>query len=279
MKLLVLIWRLTLEKTTALICLLLCYFFLLGCDPEASSPERIAKFKKAGLLPSEIKFEDKVAAGKPGPYRVVPGDVLEFQMHVNLRIVSSEISDWLRPGYGHREFEPYMSRVSDEGTITLPIVGDIPVEGKTLAEIEALVKKAYYPEYVVNPPMIVCKVEEYQGEHENVFTVTGLANKPDAYEYPPDVQYNLMEALAFAGGLNMIADPHTVRIFRQQENGEVVEAAFKVDEKNMSYAYNVEIKPGDVIHVPHTLMTRLNLFLSDVFDITVGADARYDTND
>jgi protein involved in polysaccharide export with SLBB domain len=215
---------------------------------------------------------DRLAKGKPGPYRVIPGDVLEFQMRVELRVVSSELAEWLRPAYGLRDIDAYLARVSDSGTITLPIIGDIQVACKTLAEIEALVKNAYYPKYVVNSPMLFCQVKEYQGKHERIFTVTGLVNKPDAYDYPPDVQYNLMEALAFAGGLDMVADPRYVKVFRQDADGQVLQATFGIGDKALKNAYALAVKPGDVIYVDHTLRTRMNKFLAAVFHITVGAN-------
>jgi protein involved in polysaccharide export with SLBB domain len=243
---------------------------LAGCGPSLSSPEDVTKFKKAGPIQAAIDF-DQLAKGKPGPYRVIPGDVLEFQMRVELRIVSSELAEWLRPAYGLRDIDAYLARVSDSGTITLPIIGDIQVAGKTLAEIEALVKNAYYPKYVVNSPMLFCQVKEYQGKHERIFTVTGLVNKPDAYDYPPDVQYNLMEALAFAGGLDMVADPRYVKVFRQDADGQVLQATFGIGDKALKKAYALAIKPGDVIYVDHTLRTRMNKFLAAVFHITVGA--------
>lgn len=255
--------------------------FLTGCGRALLSPEQMKEFKRAGPITAEdaspfINIDGSAeTATRPGPYRVIPGDVLEFQMNVNLRIVSSELADWLRPAYGNRGIEPYLVRVSDAGTITLPIIGDIHIAGKTLAEIEDAVKKAYYPKYVVNPPMLVCQVKEYQNENERVFTVMGLVNKPDAYAYPPDVQYNLMEALAFAGGLDMVADPRYVKVFRQDADGEVLQATFGMGDKALKEAYEVTIKPGDVIYVDHTLRTRINKFLSEVFYITVGADARY----
>jgi polysaccharide export outer membrane protein len=193
-------------------------------------------------------------------------------MRVELRVVSSELAEWLRPAYGLRDIDAYLARVSDSGTITLPIIGDIQVAGKTLAEIEALVKNAYYPKYVVNSPMLFCQVKEYQGKHERIFTVTGLVNKPDAYDYPPDVQYNLMEALAFAGGLDMVADPRYVKVFRQDADGQVLQATFGIGDKALKNAYALAVKPGDVIYVDHTLRTRMNKFLAAVFHITVGAN-------
>ena len=251
---------------------ILSLLFLVGCGTYISSPNQVTEFEKAGPFKAVIDF-DQSGKSKLGPYRVIPGDVLEFQLNVSLRIVSGELTEWLRPSYGHKEFEPYLVRISDTGFITLPIVGDIQVAGRTLAEIETLVKNAYYPKYVVSPPMLFCQVEEYQGKHERAFTVMGLVNKPNAYDYPPDVQYNLMEALAFAGGLDMVADPKYVKVFRQDAGGEVLQATFGLGDKALKDAYEVAIKPGDVIYVDHTLRTRTNKFLSDVFHITVGARA------
>ncbi|MBL7184807.1 MAG: polysaccharide biosynthesis/export family protein [Phycisphaerae bacterium] len=245
-----------------------------GCNSQVlSSVEQVREFDKAGPLTSEGDIDNSIKVQSHlGPYRVVSGDVLELQMPVVLRVVSSEFSDWLKPVYGRKDYEPYLVRVSDAGTITLPIVGKLPAAGKTLSEIEALVIDAYYPKYVVNLPMVVCEVVKYRRENERVFTILGLVNRANAFPYPPDVQYNLMEALAFAGGLNVTADPRYVKVLRQNSDGQVVSATFGVDSKSLAEAYGVMIKPGDVIYVDHTLRTRMNQFLSDALQIRIGAD-------
>ena len=225
-------------------------------------------FEKAGLIISEVDIDSQdKARNHVGPYRVVPGDTLEFQMPVVLRIISSDISEWLRPAYGHKDVEAYLVRVSQAGNITMPIVSEIYVAGKTLAEIESTVIDAYYPKYVVNMPMVVCEVTKYRNENERVFTVLGLVNDPDAFPYPPDVEYNLMEALAFAGGLDMVADPRYVKIYRQDADGKIISATFGVDSKSLEEAYSVAVKPGDVIYVDHTFRTRFNRFIADVFQV------------
>lgn len=255
---------------------LICESLLLGCNPRLSSPEELQQFNHASPLDSESAFGlPSEASASPGPYRVIPGDVLEFQMPAVLRVISSDLPEWLRPTYGRTEAEPYMARISQDGTITLPIIGQLHVAGNTLAEIETLVINAYYPKYVITRPMVVCEVSKYQRDSERVFAVVGLVNKSGVFPYPADVQYNLMEAIAFAGGLDMVADPRYLKIYRQDATGEIVCATIKVETNSMTDAYGIAIQPGDLIYVDHTLSTRFNKFISDVFHITVGADNRY----
>jgi polysaccharide export outer membrane protein len=210
-----------------------------------------------------------------GPYRVMPGDVLEFEMPAVLPVISSDLPEWLRPTYGRTEAESYLARVSQAGTITLPIIGEIHVAGKTLAQIEVSVVDAYFPKYVVSRPMVVCEVKQYQSESQRVFAVIGLVNKSGVFPYPADVRYNLMEALAFAGGLDMVADPRYLKIYRQNASGKVTSATLGIDDRSLADACRLTIKPGDLIYVDHTLRTRINRFMSDVFHVTVGADTRY----
>ncbi len=249
---------------------------IVGCGSGTSSAEQLEIFNKAGPLNPET------AIGYPpgskelaGPYRVIAGDVLEFQMPTVLRVISSDLPEWLRPTYGRNEAEPYLVRVAQDGTITLPIIGQLNAAGYTLAQIEASVVDAYYPKYVVTRPMVVCEVKKYQRESERIFAVIGLVNKSGIFPYPSDVHYNLMEALAFAGGLDMVADPHYLKIYRQDSSGETLRVTLRIDGSYLSDAYRMNVQPGDLIYVDHTLQTRVNKFFAEVFHITVGADSRF----
>ena len=254
--------------------------FVAGCGPKVSSPDMVMEFKKAGPIRSEAEAEAAsygVTGLKShvGPYRVIPGDILEFQMPAVLRVISSDLPEWLRPVYGRKDVEPYLVRISLAGFITLPIVGELHVAGKTLAQIEASVIDAYHPKYVVNPPMVVCEIKKYQRESERVFAVIGLVQNSGVFPYPADVQYTVMEALAFAGGLDMVADPRYLKIYRKDGGGDLVSATFSVDKRSMDDTYALVVKPGDLIYVDHTLRTRVNKFVADALHITVGADTRY----
>jgi protein involved in polysaccharide export with SLBB domain len=390
-----------------------------------------------------------------GPYRVVPGDVLELTMPAILRVVTAE-----GPGVSD-QVTPYVCRVSEGGTIALPMVGEIKAAGKSLGQIESAVIDAYYPEYAVTRPSVVARVTEYRtakvsvtgavekpgvyelrsdqmslvallmaaggiidegasliriihseepeevlpddeetlkqaiGEtleqtlllineraqkqaierlieprqieaavsptaypshNENIkmnsnaklyagnpkqnptsgelldkelleilelekglqirkksvsdkpeksepfvlpvkgfnipfsdvtlqdgdsviverleqplFTVLGLVSRPGNFPYPPDVRYNLMQAVGFAGGLDQAAEPRYATIYRLKPDGTIVSAIFKIiDGSRLTAASNTLIKPGDIVAIEHTPRTRTKLFLDRVFRINMG---------
>lgn len=104
-----------------------------------------------------------------------------------------------------------------------------------------------------------------------LFTVMGLVNSPGNFPYPPDVQYTLMQAIGFAGGLNIIAEPRYATIYRLKRDGTCVSATFPIKGKSKpADASNTLIKPGDIVAVEQTPRTRTALFLDSAFGINVG---------
>jgi protein involved in polysaccharide export with SLBB domain len=157
-----------------------------------SSPKEVREFERAGPITPEVDIDSLLRAKvHTGPYRVVTSDVLELQMPTILRVISSDLSDSLQ------KVEPYLCRVSNAGTITLPIIGELPVVGKKLAEIEELVVDSYFPKYIVNRPSVVCKVTEYQTEN---VTVVGAVAEPGVYQLRGN-EMSLVALLMKAGGI------------------------------------------------------------------------------
>ncbi len=245
--------------------------------------------------------------------------------------------------------KPYICRASESGGIHLPVVGQIPVAGKTLAEIETVVVAAYWPKYVAGRPSVMAKVAEYRtatvsvvggvGEpgkyalrsdelslltllkkaggivpegaadirirrvgqpdgakplvlpvsEQNVpfadialtngdtvevqrlapevFTVVGLVNRAGVFPYPPNVSYTLQQALAIAGGIDSLADPRHTMVYRQDADGRIVTARFKLGGPALTQIAGVRIKPGDVITLKHTFRTRARSAFFNVFQI------------
>ena len=113
-----------------------------------------------------------------------------------------------------------------------------------------------------------------------LFTVLGLVTRPGNFPYPPDVRYNLMQAVGFAGGLNQAAEPRYATIYRLKPDGTIASAIFKVvDGSRLTGALNTLVKPGDIVAVEHTPRTRTKLFLDRVFRINFGIYAPIDVFD
>ena len=113
-----------------------------------------------------------------------------------------------------------------------------------------------------------------------LFTVMGLVNSPGNFPYSPDVQYTLMQAMGFAGGLNQITEPRYATIYRLKRNGTCVSATFPIKgNSKLADASNTLIKPGDIIAVEHTPRTRTALFLDRTFRISIGTFWRLNDSD
>jgi protein involved in polysaccharide export with SLBB domain len=243
-----------------------------GCSDNVrpSSEKQLAQFENAGPVhPTEGMDRLLKSATRKGSYRVMPGEVLELTMPSILRVVTAEEENEIK------EIAPYMCRVNQRGTITLPVVGEIEVAGRTLSQIETAVINAYYPKYAVNRPSVYVRLVERV--EQLPFTVIGLVNRQGTYPYPSDVQYNIMQAIGMAGGLELDLDPRYAVVYRLQPDGNIVNATFRIENgPGFADALNSHIKPGDIVAVEHTPRTRTNAFLNKVFRVTAGVYLRPD---
>ena len=100
---------------------------------------------------------------------------------------------------------------------------------------------------------------------ERAFSVLGLVKRSGVFPYPAPRRYNLMQALATAGGVDENAAPRYASIYRVRADGKVVGATFKIDGTSLQDGPSVWIKDGDVIAVDHTPGSWLRQFFSQVF--------------
>ncbi len=104
-----------------------------------------------------------------------------------------------------------------------------------------------------------------------LFSVLGLVLQPGNFDYPPTAQYTLAQAIAYAGGLDPIADPRYVTIYRQGPDGALVRIALRLIEKShFTEVLATPIRPGDVVAVEQTPRTRMNLAINNLVRINAG---------
>ncbi len=168
----------------------------------------------------------------------------------NRRLYEDRIRDWEERIKTQKTNRPAQAR--NTRTLVLPVKGmNIPFADVPLSEGDSVVVER------LEPPL---------------FSVIGLVNAPGNFPYPSGVQYNLMQAIAFAGGLNMAAEPRYATVYRLKPDGTVVNVTYRVaDGPEAMSALNVLMKPGDVVAIEHTPRTRRKVFLDNLFNFNVGA--------
>lgn len=116
---------------------------------------------------------------------------------------------------------------------------------------------------------------------DQLITVLGLVRNPGTLPYPPDTEYNLVQAIGLAGGLDMIADPRYVSIYRLKSDGEIASLTIRlVDPRkqgDLTGAQAISLRPGDVVSVEHTPRTRTNVFMDRFFRLNFGMYLRPET--
>lgn len=90
--------------------------------------------------------------------------------------------------------------VAPDGTIMLPVIGTVQVEGRDLNELADSVAQDLQRQLaLVEPPGASISIVEYRPVY-----VTGAVERPGAYPYAPGL--TVQKAIALAGGLNTAVD-------------------------------------------------------------------------
>jgi protein involved in polysaccharide export with SLBB domain len=140
-------------------------------------------------------------------------------------------------------------RVSQEGDITFPLIGVVPVKGlSTSAAAEAIAARLRRG-YLIDPQVNVT-VMEFAPQR---FTVLGQVQRPGAYALPDQESVTLLQAIGMAGGYTNLANPKKVTLMRRKGGHE---RTYRLDAARMAGGdaeSSFEIQPGDVITVGENL--------------------------
>lgn len=112
--------------------------------------------------------------------------------------------------------DPELSQVvtiRPDGCISLPLVHDVSVRGKTTTEIEAQLS-SLLQSFIVNPQVSVNLVEI----HSKLAYITGEVGKPGAY--PLTGPLDVLQLIAKAGGLTQYAKRKSILLIRTDSKGQ-----------------------------------------------------------
>ncbi len=130
------------------------------------------------------------------------------------------------------------SRVSDEGTINIPFVGELPVKGRTTAGIERMIRNALRGKSQ-NPQVLVSIREGLT----NSVIIGGDVARPGRLVLPTNRE-TLSDVIALAGGNRSEIKDMMVRVQRAGVNGE-----FRLSDIMNNPQQDIRIFPADRIAV------------------------------
>lgn len=140
-------------------------------------------------------------------------------------------------------------RISTNGSITYPLVGNVKIAGYSVSAAEQKLSSAL-KKYIKNPQVSML-IQEYG--NKTVY-VLGQVAKPAAIQIPPEKNLTVLEAITSVGGFTDIANTSKVRVLRMEEG---VQKSIDVDvtqiTKQGNKALDITLMPGDVIFVPQSM--------------------------
>jgi polysaccharide export outer membrane protein len=160
------------------------------------------------------------ATAPVGEYRISARDILEIQVF--------QIADL------HKTVQ-----VSEDGSVTLPLVGRMPFAGKTTQEAEAALTAKLKQKYLQSPQVSIM-VKQF-GQR---VTVSGEVKSPKVLAV--DGSVTLSQAVANAGGLSDLADSSRVHVARSR-SGHVSDTIYNLSEIEAGRATDPVLVGGDIV--------------------------------
>ena len=158
-------------------------------------------------------------------YRIGPGDVIEISVWKDPELTRSLV-------------------VPPDGMISFPLIGTINVTRLPVTELRKILTQKlseFIPDATVS--VILIEINSLKA------FVIGKVNNPGEFDINMDT--NVMQILAKAGGLNPFASAGNIKILRQKDN-QIIKIPFHYGqvEKGKNLEQNIILKSGDVVVVP-----------------------------
>lgn len=135
-------------------------------------------------------------------------------------------------------------QLSADGTITMPLIGAVRIEGLTTDQAGAAIKKKLADGYLVKPEVTV----SIEARIRKTVTVLGQAQRPGVFELPTHRRLTLVEAIGMAGGVTRIANAKKVTLKR----GGSVQTINLADITSGKGA-DIPLQDGDMVTIPESL--------------------------
>lgn len=211
-----------------------------GC----ATPHNVAYFQ-------DMPIEQEVHITKPVQVTIKPGDAVSILVSTRDAALSSLFSLYSNYNVGeassgssssvYRRDSKYI--VGEDGCIDFPVLGRIPVAGKSREELQFFIKNTIIEQNLVKDPVVTV-------EYENLFvTMIGATGHVGRIAIDRDY-FTLLDAISQAGDLNLSGQRENVRVIR--ETGTDTRIAYEINFCSAEDLYNSPmfyLQQGDVIYV------------------------------
>ena len=175
---------------------------LLGCGSSQTSPP-LAQARSSPTTTALASSRDSAdVSGDETDYRITPQDILQVAVF--------QVPDLTRT-----------VQVDGSGFVTLPLVGNVPVRGKTVLQAQNDITGRYQKSYLQSPQVTVSLVKSGQR-----VTVSGAVKGPTVLTL--DVPLTLSMAIAQSGGMGETGNPERVHLARPSAGEAVEDSVFNL---------------------------------------------------
>ncbi|MCS7208510.1 MAG: polysaccharide biosynthesis/export family protein [Fimbriimonadales bacterium] len=167
-----------------------------------------------------------------GAYRLHPEDII--RVHI----------------VGEPEFSVPQIRISRDGRISLPSIGEIQAAGLTPTELEERIRQRFREKRILKDALVAVAILEF---HRPRVSVLGFVFRPGTYEFKEGDR--ITEALSLAGSPNY-ERARLQDAWMQRADGTKI----KLDLYRLLYegdtSLNIDLQDGDTIYVPEETQNR-----------------------
>jgi polysaccharide biosynthesis/export protein len=158
--------------------------------------------------------------------------------------------------YGYEDLKTE-TRVSTDGRISFPLIGEVSVAGKTTFETERELARLLKSGGFIIDPQVTVMVTEYKSQQVSVL---GQVHKPGRYNL--ESANTLVDVIAMAGGITDLGDEKVI-VARRSSEGAITSNIGSItrQEVNLREVFEsskktelLPVQQGDIIYIPKASM-------------------------
>ena len=140
--------------------------------------------------------------------------------------------------------------VRPDGKVTTPLIDELVAQGKSSIEVARDVEKMLGK--FVRDPVVTVMVTGFVGPYSEQIRVVGEAARPQFLPYK--IKMTLLDVMIAVGGLTDFAAGNSATILRGGDASTQYSVRLKDLIKRGDISANVEMKPGDILIIPQSLL-------------------------